>query len=575
MLKQRLTTQFVSFFSFLVLLFALPISNVFAEWGASERIDGAGNGGAGGPLPEGFEPYDLTSLQLTLGNNGNGHAFWTGWNYVINPSGLAYSWVYGPFKSEYVTHEWRSQGSLFEGTYLYDYSITAKNGAAQLIFNWDCTNRYTEGSCVILSGNSYAPDGTQKYNTFRSNEGCPPGGNDFPDDDYCDPALSSAGVTNIVMNDHGQAAYALDTETVFIFNLTTGWKETSLRQDTDKEKLSNIKLAINDAGAVSALWKEESSETDGYFDLKMSRFQAESGWSSPQIVESTKASIRPLDIKIDELGNAIVIWSRQHPKNSNSVRIYANHYESENWLGSGVVVWNAVKNSTTLSMDKLGNAYLKWSRRLVDGTDRISIKRYAASSGWNSRPISLWTKQINFTTNDIKLVNDAQGNAVVAWGLPDGKLQVRRFDASKNYWRQPLSLRQTEDVSSNYDKGFSLVSNDTGVVSIAYLGNNPSGTGLAVYIRRFDGENRANLSWNWGRRAWTEPTRLDENTGVANQPPELATNSRGDIMAGWFENSNTEVWVNNFRSESDPASISIQNYKDKFPAKNSSIKIEK
>lgn len=97
------------------------------------------------------------------------------------------------------------------------------------------------------------------------------------------------------------------------FTIASGWETPEVLSDPDD--CWDVEVGFGAAGDVVAVW------TDGDFlaaTLWANRYVPGSGWAEPEIVdvESEGGSLAP-DVAVDGAGNAVVVWRREEPDQSN------------------------------------------------------------------------------------------------------------------------------------------------------------------------------------------------------------------------------------------------------------------
>jgi hypothetical protein len=211
----------------------------------------------------------------------------------------------------------------------------------------------------------------------------------------------------------------------------TAWS-TPARLETSTEPAEFPTVAINANGNGMAVWRQRVSANYRLFGNRWT-----STWAGPVPIEASDVSQvdQNFDVGVDDIGNAIAVWSYNVQDN-----VFTNRYDAVGggWGTQALLGPGSASNqaSPKIGVDSNGNAMAVW--RVAAGTD-VSSRRYTVSGGWGTTtPIEEAPGVAIFPYVGV----DDLGSAVAVWRQTETDApSVRRVLASRfanGAWAAPL-----------------------------------------------------------------------------------------------------------------------------------------
>lgn len=272
-------------------------------------------------------------------------------------------------------------------------------------------------------------------------------------------------------------------------------------------------------------WSMLALDADGNPVLASNEEQAPQGrvrrWNGtewldlPPIVGAEGSSLITA-IQVDPDGRPVVAW-QGYLDATYEWNVYVSRFEGGAWslVGDGLLVNpDYYPDSSDLVLDGDGNPVVVWSEKSSPGNSAtdLYVKRWNGIA-WDQLGGKFEVNE-NAAVQDVRIVLDAAGNPLVAWG-------ERFFDASFVKLWNPISL-------SWVPLGGSLSASDTAPAP-AFLSD---GTPVAA-IRTADGKVVVVRYTVGGWTAHTSP--VIATAGLSAGRPELRTASSGELVAAWAE----------------------------------------
>jgi hypothetical protein len=154
----------------------------------------------------------------------------------------------------------------------------------------------------------------------------------------------------------------------------TGWGQAQMIQtNSDVGNALNPTISVDRAGNAIALWHQSAG---GPHNIWSNRFSPTLGWGNDQLIESGAGGALFPEVKFDNDGNAIAVWSQSDGSRND---IWANRFTlAGGWSGAVLIETNdgGEADSPQIAIDASGNAIVVWSQasnQAFDSTRRYSI----------------------------------------------------------------------------------------------------------------------------------------------------------------------------------------------------------
>lgn len=179
-------------------------------------------------------------------------------------------------------------------------------------------------------------------------------------------------------------------------------------------------LLINDqqSGRAMIIWKQLTSTQ---YDLWVSAFEVDSGWSTPVNIETGNGAMGDFDLVMDSQKNAIAVWAQIETVGRFS--IYANQFSlSSGWGTAGLIeTTNQIgrqDGSPRIARLSGGDAEVVWMK---SGTSPRGIWRnkFSQSSGWGEAAELVTDASTDFSFDFPRIVSSGNGVAYLFWGQTD------------------------------------------------------------------------------------------------------------------------------------------------------------
>ena len=344
-----------------------------------------------------------------------------------------------------------------------------------------------------------------------------------------------------------------------------------------------VSATIDRAGNIGVAWQQFDNTAGVNIDrVYTNRFTAGGAWSGASSMSATTTAATAPQIGYDAAGNGLAIWSQGND-------VYANRYTAGvGWGATPAPIdnVNGVAESTTLSVDRGGNAIAAWIQTDAGGIKSLYAARYTLGSGWSPAVLLETSSQVvrtNPGTAAVVVATAIHGdNAAVGWLQKTGagdpspvstEAWVNRWNGSA--WIGPemvsntpgvhafnptLSIDNQGNTSVLYyryaDRSQVFVNRysvntpfsgevqfgprnaTVGIVRTAY---DVAGNGFAVWSGNLSGTTTM-----WASRyvkatnTWSAPFALDSSTtGSTDWRPSLSVDAAGNAVAAWARHDGT------------------------------------
>ena len=210
-----------------------------------------------------------------------------------------------------------------------------------------------------------------------------------------------------------------------------GWESIESVASIDGT-ISNIQIAVDDIGNAFLVWEHADSIWASYYEAGV-------GWGQSELIENGSYRATSVQLAIDGSGNALAIWAQS---DGTQFDIWVNHYfVNLGWNGAELIeTVDSEANSLRIAFDFAGNALATWWQ------DGLVSKRYIVSQGWDPNPVVVVTN----AGIPEQLTMSADGNALVAWRKYwGGDSHIQHYSIYTSYYTPDSGWSKTQVVSSN------------------------------------------------------------------------------------------------------------------------------
>lgn len=235
------------------------------------------------------------------------------------------------------------------------------------------------------------------------------------------------------------------------------WTEPQLVENASGE-VENFKLVQDPiTGQIMVIWKQFASTQ---YDLWVSVYSTETGWSTPANIETNDGTIGEYDLAIDSQKNAIAVWAQIEVIGRFS--IYANRFTPSGGWGTATLIENVGaigRQDTSPRVVQLsgGDAEVVWMKT---GTSPRGIwhNRFTSAGGWGEAEELITDASTDFTFDFPRVVSSGNGIAYLFWGQADfidsdwvSGLHTKTYASG---WNQETKIVGTREASSLISRPF-------------------------------------------------------------------------------------------------------------------------
>ena len=294
-------------------------------------------------------------------------------------------------------------------------------------------------------------------------------------------------------------------------------------------------VVLDNSGNAIAVWPQ--IDGIGVDSIYANRYVTDSGWGTPELIESGSGIALSPQIAVDGSGNAIVVWQQADGAGINS--IYANRYVAGSGWGTPELIesGSGTAEGSSIAMDSGGNAIAVWDQDDGTGVWSIYANRYVAGSGWGTET-AIESDDLNAGSPMIAV--DSSGNAVAVWEENAGENDETR----NNYSIHANGYAAGSGWGAAADIGIGTV---TGEVNSNRVAMDESGNAIAVWAQS-DGtvfniySNTYDPGTGWGT------AKTLENDPYDAYAPDIAFDGMGNAIAVWQQSDGmrSNVWAKQY-----------------------------
>jgi hypothetical protein len=285
---------------------------------------------------------------------------------------------------------------------------------------------------------------------------------------------------------------------------------------------SDLVLEMDALGNGFAIWLTESEVWASH------RPPGAREWSAPTLLQNPSnpsGAPNDPDIWVDNLGNAVVVWSRPQGGGVGGIIEYAQYFGGaiNAWTQAATVpgVVNALYPEVVL--DGLGRVTVVWHQDLALTTFEIKSRRLTPGQGWGGI-LDVGLSGHGASGSDDRLVIDADGNISFVWThfnndvIPSQyKILATLFSPAAGTW----SAEHTLASGQGNGHGAHLTVDSVGNVTVIWAQPEGNANDTRLHFGRFD-----KAAGNWNAALPVPGTFNGEDERLAPLP-------NGDVLAIW------------------------------------------
>jgi hypothetical protein len=201
----------------------------------------------------------------------------------------------------------------------------------------------------------------------------------------------------------------------------TGWSTPVLLETDDAGSTWMTRIVMDASGNALAVWMQSDGTR---YNLWSNRYQKNSGWSGPQLVEtSNSGDVLSVDLAADAHGNFVTVWEESDRSFQGAHNdAWTNRHTTGAGWGTAERLETSDAGSASLprvAVDPAGNALVLWSQH--DGTRyNMWSRRYLPAFGWGG-PVLLEADDGGDAVF-ARVAMDGSGDAIGLWVQRNGVL---------------------------------------------------------------------------------------------------------------------------------------------------------
>jgi hypothetical protein len=198
----------------------------------------------------------------------------------------------------------------------------------------------------------------------------------------------------------------------------TSWSDAQLIEQVNGEVDTYLLVNNQQTGNAMLIWKQFTSTQ---YDLWVSTFNTDTGWSTPVNIETNNGAMGDFDLAMDSQNNAVAVWAQIEVIGRFS--IYANRYSTSSGWGTATLIESVNEIGRQDGSPRVvslsgGDAEVVWMK---SGTNPRGIwhNKLSASTGWGTASELVTDNSTAFTFDFPRLVSSGNGVAYLFWGQAD------------------------------------------------------------------------------------------------------------------------------------------------------------
>lgn len=288
-------------------------------------------------------------------------------------------------------------------------------------------------------------------------------------------------------------------------------------------------LLINDqqSGRAMIIWKQLTSTQ---YDLWVSAFETDSGWSTPVNIETGNGAMGDFDLVMDSQKNAIAVWAQIETVGRFS--IYANRFSLSSGWGTASLIENINQigrqdGSPRIASLSGGDAEVVWMK---SGTSPRGIwhNKFSQSSGWGEAAELVTDDTTDVSFDFPRIVSSGNGVAYLFWGQIDfvssewqSGIQLKTYAGS---WGQTNTQVEPRAESDSIFKPYVKLSS----------------TNKALVVRGGDGQSLLANPFSNGELSSATRIKPVDNLDVYSEPV-VAVDAVGNGFVTWTQKASDQL----------------------------------
>ncbi|MEI2768615.1 MAG: hypothetical protein V9E86_09065 [Nitrosomonas sp.] len=361
----------------------------------------------------------------------------------------------------------------------------------------------------------------------------------------------------------------------------------------------NLEVAISANGDAVAVWLETDSDISVNSVWAVHYNATTNVWSAPSLLDSGAQNAYEPKVAMDTYGNAMVVWMQKQIEGINTeqqktvVSAWAARFQANSGWEAAVLLKNENPSDgggfpqSDVAMDNMGNAVVIWSQR-IGVQSFIYANRYIIGRGWGTAKfIDLdIPDQVDASFNPKVAINN-NGDAIAVWSnINTSNIRVSHYQPGSDTWDssprelgpgvQPeiaisdsgsavvvaparISLADSFQVAAwhyNPNNGWDPTVKilDQGRVeetrSFVRVAMNGRGSAVASWSQLNSSGSVSAFTNHFENGQWGTPTAIEANNTVEviNQGVEVGLDSSGRVFAVWRQEAQNGSSQDNWAS---------------------------
>ena len=311
-----------------------------------------------------------------------------------------------------VTVVWVESGGGFANVWSSRFRPGLGWGASEVISNVDVPDVTNPELAMDSDGNAVAVwaqhNGTTGYDTWSNHFTAYPTG--WGTAELISGTLGVLPQIGMGSNGFGMAVWGDGDVWSNRFHLSGGGWGTVEPVETDEGNAASAKVAMSGQGNAIAVWFQREGGLNNIKASHYTWYPTPSSWGAPVLLETNDdGNAGQPQIAMDSRGNAVAVWYQFDGTRGN---VWSNRYTpSGGWVGAEPIeIGDDSANAPRVAMDELGNAIAVWTQ-----SGGIWWNRLSASGGWEGAELVTGNAGSN-----VEVAMNAFGNAVAVWLQNDG-----------------------------------------------------------------------------------------------------------------------------------------------------------
>lgn len=261
---------------------------------------------------------------------------------------------------------------------------------------------------------------------------------------------------------------------------TKSWRPASVVASSCLDGRNFLDVSMDGLGNATVIWREHGLEQD---EINVRRYAWEaSAWEPATVLDSSPLEAIQVRVAENSGGTAIALWGLAD--NGIQGSLMASRNGGQGWTKPTRVAAERPETKFSLDIDQAGNAIVVWAEHAAASPGIWSSRLAAGTAAWTA-PFKMDT----MCCSSLPFVAmNAGGKALVAWMMasPIMALWTRRYDPGTDAWTAPLYFRAPKTL----DGYPALTMDPDGNATVAWYQIVPPSTSAAHVMRFYDGPSQ-------------------------------------------------------------------------------------